>query len=87
MAIHCSILNWAIPWTEEPCGLQSRESERVEHNLADQTTSQRETFSIEGCRKELESECRLLQSAVPKILKCHSRPPLDFSYLLLAAPM
>ena len=50
--------------------------ERVGHNLADQTTtSQRETFSIEDCGKELQSECRLLQSASPKILKCHARPP------------
>ena len=23
MAIHSSILAWRIPWTEEPCGLQS----------------------------------------------------------------
>ena len=23
MAIHCSILAWRIPWTEEPGGLQS----------------------------------------------------------------
>ena len=23
MAIHCSILAWEIPWTEEPVGLQS----------------------------------------------------------------
>ena len=23
MAIHCSILAWKIPWTEEPSGLQS----------------------------------------------------------------
>ena len=23
MATHSSILSWRIPWTEEPCGLQS----------------------------------------------------------------
>ena len=68
MAIHSSILDWAIPGTEEPCGLPSRESQKVEHSLADQTTtSQRETFSIEDCGKELQSECTLLQSASPKI--------------------
>ena len=27
-----SILAWEIPWTEEPGGLQSRESQRVKHN-------------------------------------------------------
>ena len=31
MAIHCSILAWRIPWTEEPGGLQSIESQRVRH--------------------------------------------------------
>ena len=29
MATHSSILAWRIPWTEEPEGLQSIESERL----------------------------------------------------------
>ena len=33
MATHCSILAWEIPWTEKPCGLQSRGSQRVGHDL------------------------------------------------------
>ena len=32
MATHFSILAWRIPWTEEPGGQQSMESQRVEHN-------------------------------------------------------
>ena len=32
MAMHSSILAWRIPWTEEPGGLQSMGSQRVEHN-------------------------------------------------------
>ena len=32
MAAHSSILAWRIPWTEEPGGLQSMGSQRVEHN-------------------------------------------------------
>ena len=32
MATHFSILAWRIPWTEEPGGLQSIESQRVRHN-------------------------------------------------------
>ena len=32
MAAHSSILAWRIPWTEEPGGLQSMESQRVRHN-------------------------------------------------------
>ena len=29
MAVHSSTLAWRIPWTEEPGGLQSIESQRV----------------------------------------------------------
>ena len=32
MVSHSSILAWKIPWTEEPGGLQSVGSQRVEHN-------------------------------------------------------
>ena len=32
MATHSSILAWEIPWTEEPSGLESIESQRVGHN-------------------------------------------------------
>ena len=31
MATHSSIFAWRIPWTEEPGGLQSIESQRVRH--------------------------------------------------------
>ena len=32
MATHSSILAWRIPCTEEPGGLQSKRSQRVEHD-------------------------------------------------------
>ena len=32
MTTHSSILAWRIPWTEEPCGLQSLGSQRVRHD-------------------------------------------------------
>ena len=32
MATHSSILAWRVPWTEEPGGLQSIESQRAGHN-------------------------------------------------------
>ena len=37
MAVHCSILAWEIPWTEEPGGLQSMGSQRVGHDYYQQT--------------------------------------------------
>ena len=33
MATHSNILDWEIPWTEEPRGLQSIGLQRVGHNL------------------------------------------------------
>ena len=33
MATHSSILAWRIPWTEEPCGIESLGSERVRHDV------------------------------------------------------
>ena len=32
MATHSSILDWKIPWTEEPGRLQSKGSQRVGHD-------------------------------------------------------
>ena len=38
MATHSSILVWRIPWTEEPGGLQSVESQRVGHDWVTNTS-------------------------------------------------
>ena len=50
MATHSSILAWRIPWTEEPCGLQSVWLQRVRHDWA---TEQRKHYLVgvgwEGC--------------------------------------
>ena len=32
MITHSSVLSWRIPWTEEPGGLWSIGSQRIEHN-------------------------------------------------------
>ena len=32
IATHSNFLAWTVPWTEEPVGLQSIESQRVRHN-------------------------------------------------------
>ena len=32
MATHSSVLAWAVPWTEEPGGLQFTESQRIRRN-------------------------------------------------------
>ena len=43
MATHSSVLAWRIPWIEEPGGLQSRGSQRAEHNGATNT------FTFHSC--------------------------------------
>ena len=46
MATHASILAWRIPWTEEPGGLQSMESQRVRHDSeTEHAHTHRKTFS------------------------------------------
>ena len=37
MAAHSSVLDWRIPWTEEPGGLQSMRLQRVGHDWSDLT--------------------------------------------------
>ena len=39
MATHSSILDWRIPWTEDPSGLQSMGLERVRYNWVTNTPS------------------------------------------------
>ena len=39
MATHSSILAWKIPWTEEPCRLQSLGSQRVRLNCVTKNTA------------------------------------------------
>ena len=38
MATHSSVLAWRIPWTEEPGGLQSMESQSIGHNSVTKRT-------------------------------------------------
>ena len=45
MATHSSVLAWEIPWTEEPGGLQSMESQRVRYDLV---TKQQQQEYVRG---------------------------------------
>ena len=46
MATHSSILDWEIPWTEEPDGLQSKGSQRVRHDLTTKQQQMHRLFEI-----------------------------------------
>ena len=45
MATHSSILAWRIPWTEEPCRLQSMGLQRVGHDWTSNTLLLKSAFS------------------------------------------
>ena len=47
MATQSSILAWRIPWTEEPGGLQSIGSQRIEHNRNDLASKSTTLHNIE----------------------------------------
>ena len=42
MATHASILDWEIPWTEEPGVQQSMGSQKVRHGLATKQLQQQD---------------------------------------------
>ena len=46
MATHCSILDYRISWTEEPCRLQSKGSQRVRHDWATNIFFSSQKFQI-----------------------------------------
>ena len=46
MATHSSILAWRIPWSEEPGGLQSTESQRIRHDWSDLVQSTAHYFTV-----------------------------------------
>ena len=52
MAIHCSILAWKIPWTEELCGLQTMDSQKVRHDGVTNTFSPLKSFLMVKGRNE-----------------------------------
>ena len=45
-ASRSSILAWEIPWTEEPGGLQSMGSQRVEHDSVTEHTQNTENLGL-----------------------------------------
>ena len=48
MATHSSILDWEIPWTEEPAGLQSKWSQRLSTARSTATDKVALSFSAFG---------------------------------------
>ena len=58
MATHSSILAWRILWTEEPGGLLSIGSHRVEHNCSD-------LAYIHALEKEMATHSSILAWRIP----------------------
>ena len=60
MTIMFSILAWRIPWTEGPGGLQSMGLQRVGHDLATNTHTQRSLYIYIERERERASELRAM---------------------------
>ena len=60
MATHSSILAWRIPWTAEPGGLQSMQSQRVRHDSKHACT-QKPGVLADICN----TQCSPLQKLLP----------------------
>ena len=59
LATHSSILAWKIPWTEDPGGLQSMGSQRVEHDLASKPPPHNFSSIIEQVYGETENQIQI----------------------------
>ena len=84
IATHSSILAWEIPWTEEPGGLQSMGSQRVEHDSAPtmKGTSQckilflwkyNEVVSLDIEKNPESCNSRYIFPVIPSFLRIRSR--------------
>ena len=60
MAPHSSTLAWKIPWTEEPCRLQSMGSQRVGHDFTFTFP-----FHFRALEKEMATHCSVLAWRIP----------------------
>ena len=49
MATHSSILAWKIPWTEEPGGLQSTGSQKIQTGLEQLSTHALKAVNLPQC--------------------------------------
>ena len=50
IATHSSILAWEIPWTEEPCRLQCKESQKSQPRFSNSTATTKDLFPEPGLR-------------------------------------
>ena len=84
MAAHSSILAWKIPWTEEPEGVQSMGSQRVEHDLASKPPPHNCSSIIEQVYGETENQIQIWHSNID--LLGYLPSPFLFWELLLPQP-
>ena len=60
MAPHSGTLAWKVPWTEEPCGLQSMRLLRVGHDWATSLT-----FHFHALEKKMATRSSILVWRIP----------------------
>ena len=72
MAPHSSTLDWKIPWTEEPGGLQFMGSLRVGTRLSDFTF----TFHLHALEKEMATHSSTLAWRIPGTVEPSGLPSM-----------
>ena len=65
MAPYSSTLAWKTPWTEEPGGLQSMGSRKVEHDWATSLSDFTFTFHFHALEKEMATHSSVLAWRIP----------------------
>ena len=76
MATHSSILAWKIPWTEEPGGLQSKESDTTE---ATQHTRAKVMFT--GCIQQDIRKARHAHAIINRFARITEEEYREYSHL------
>ena len=75
MANHSRILVWRIPWTEEPDGLQSIGSQRVEHDWSDLAHMHR-YIQLSSVTQSCPTLCNPMDCSTPGLPVHHQTPVL-----------
>ena len=78
MATHSSIFPWRIPWTEEPSGLQSRESQKSQTRLKRLSMHDYTDTWIRRWRENHRSELELAPASFKQLFsKCGPRTSIS----------
>ena len=86
MATHSSRIAWRIPWIEEPGMLQSKESQKVKHNLATGHQQQQEDWCVLTGYQKLPLPIRAPDSPTARLVPVRAPSLPSFLHIVLVYP-